>query len=54
MPSRICTKKEKKNTKITEKAGAVYDLQGRKVNVDVHIHVNKGVYIVNGRKVVIK
>jgi hypothetical protein len=36
-------------TDSTDKAGAVYDLQGRKVNA-----AQKGVYIQNGRKVVIK
>ena len=32
----------------------VHDLQGRKVNVNGNVSVQKGVYIVNGKKVVIK
>ena len=36
-------------TEITEKADAIYDLQGRRVE-----NPKKGLYIVNGRKVVIK
>ena len=36
-------------TDSTDKAGAVYDLQGRKVNA-----AQKGVYIQNGKKVIIK
>ena len=36
-------------TDITEKADAIYDLQGRRVE-----NPKKGLYIVNGRKVVIK
>ncbi len=45
-------------TEITEKAGAVYDLQGRRVSVPSASSVDsvlpKGVYIHNGNKVVIK
>jgi hypothetical protein len=37
------------HTEITEKADAIYDLQGRRVE-----NPKKGLYIVNGRKVVIK
>ena len=43
---------------ITEKAGAWYDLQGRRISVSSASSVNavlpKGVYIVNGKKTVVK
>ena len=40
------------NERITHHA--VYDLQGRQVNVQPHSQLKKGLYIVNGKKVVIK
>ena len=33
---------------------AIYDLQGRKVSVDQSSILKKGIYIVNGKKVIIK
>ena len=41
-------------TNITNDTNSVYDLLGRKVNVNVNANVKKGVYVVNGKKTVIK
>ncbi len=37
--------------------GAVYDLSGRRISADANslpVTLNKGIYIINGKKVVIK
>lgn len=34
--------------------GKCYDLQGRRVNVNVNANVKKGLYIMNGKKIIIK
>jgi hypothetical protein len=31
--------------------GAVYDLSGRRVNMDLNSSLKKGIYIVNGKKI---
>jgi len=36
----------------SQPTGQTYDLQGRKVNVNANVNVNKGVYIQNGKKVI--
>ena len=41
------------NTK-TVKNPAIYDLQGRKVSADASSGLKKGIYVVNGKKVVVK
>jgi hypothetical protein len=38
----------------TATTNEVYDLQGRRVNVNVNVNVKKGLYIVNGQKVLVK
>ena len=44
------------NTTLTdsEVKSALYDLQGRKINVNVNVNVNKGLYIQNGKKILVK
>ena len=41
------------NTKTVENP-AIYDLQGRKVSTDQSFSLKKGIYIVNGKKVIVK
>ena len=41
------------NTKTVENP-AIYDLQGRKVSTDQSFSLEKGIYIVNGKKVIVK
>ena len=35
-------------------ADAIYDLQGRKMNSEIDSHLSKGIYIINGKKIVVK